>query len=202
MHDGAPCKGGWVCRAVLGVIQFRISISTTRDAGSPVSHDHRLERLHPVVRRHRRSHHRPRGGAVRARQRPGRGDQRHYRRAASSRARATPRGVSRSSRGSSCRPSLSAPSPPSVVDDRRRAIPLLIVRWSAGRHRNAFRGRMHQRPWRLRALAPVAALAGRDAFVHGRRIRDRVRRPPPDRGLTIAWHRSSPFSQVWCSDSA
>src|SRR5205085_1500421 len=47
----------------------------------------------------------------------------------------------------------------------------------AGWNRNPFRGWLHQRPRCLRTVAPVAALAGGDACVHGSRLRHRFRRP-------------------------
>ena len=48
---------------------------------------------------------------------------------------------------------------------------------------HALRLRLHQRPRRLRPVAPVAALARRHGRLHGRRLRHRVRDASPARHL-------------------
>ena len=74
----------------------------------------------------------------------------------------------------------------------------LVARRPAGRHRHALRLGLHQRPRRLRPVAPVAALAGRHARVHGGRLRHRLRREAPP-----CMNAASPLSPpAWSSASA
>src|SRR2546427_13008210 len=53
---------------------------------------------------------------------------------------------------------------------------------------------MHQRPRRVRRLASVAALDRGDRRVHGRGLRDRFRRAPPDRAVRSSMYTAASFA--------
>src|SRR5207247_11239974 len=56
-----------------------------------------------------------------------------------------------------------------------------------GGRRHELRFGLHQRPRRVRAFAPFAALAGRDRRIHGCGNRDRLRRQAPRMNALMAF---------------